>query len=234
MLILIITRLLSSEFLCNSKWHAIGIDSFFTAHIWLGCTTIGVSMIIIIDGYNVLKRNGKKEIPEYERGIFIKTLAHYAKIKKHAITLVFDGGISRRPEHYKELGIDIVYSGTELTADEYIKLYVQKHPNRQIMVVSADRDLGRRVQNAGGVMLDPVAFMTFLMDVSAHAMQKGDNQKAITKTSADTLQEIDLLMQEAAEQRVHKDEQERQVIRERPSKKVSKQERTYLQKLKKL
>ncbi len=55
-------------------------------------------MIILIDGYNVLKQvYPSTQISEAQRQQFINQLRSYGKIKQHKVVLVFDAGPFDRP-----------------------------------------------------------------------------------------------------------------------------------------
>ncbi|MGE0009992.1 MAG: NYN domain-containing protein [Candidatus Babeliales bacterium] len=99
-------------------------------------------MIIVVDGYNVLKLVHKsKNIGESVRSQFLKQLAAYGKQRGHTLVLVFDGG-PYDMSTFERLGqATVVYVGYRETADDYIKRYLTEHRNREIVLVTHDRDL---------------------------------------------------------------------------------------------
>jgi hypothetical protein len=107
-----------------------------------------MALHLIIDGYNLIRqspellRHEKKDL-EKGRAMLLRNLIAYQRIKRHAITVVFDGWaegdvFERRG---KEGGIEIIFSRRGEKADEVIKrLAAQK--KGAITVVTSDRDLG--------------------------------------------------------------------------------------------
>jgi hypothetical protein len=103
-------------------------------------------LIIIIDGYNLLKQifpkvKGKLD---KQRKQFIELLGFYKKKKTKEIKeiiVVFDGGFFRHAEREIKLGVVVVFSGQKSSADEWILNYVQNNKEKQILLVSMDREL---------------------------------------------------------------------------------------------
>lgn len=99
-------------------------------------------MIIVIDGYNVLKLvHSTTHIHESARTQFLKQLAAYGKRKGHSIVLVFDGGPYDMSTAERHGQATVVYAGYRETADDYIKRYLDEHRNRELLLVTHDRDL---------------------------------------------------------------------------------------------
>ena len=99
-------------------------------------------MIIIVDGYNVIKQALEKiKITPQERKRFIHLLSRYVRRKGHEIILVFDGGDSLYPYEEEEHGIKIVYSGYRLCADKVICEFLNKYKGYETVLVSSDREL---------------------------------------------------------------------------------------------
>lgn len=100
-------------------------------------------MIIVIDGYNVLKTMlaNSSLVTEKERNAFIRQLQIYGFLKKHKIVVVFDGG-PHQWVHKEQVGkIVLIYSGINETADDVIKAYLKDRKTKDILLVSADREL---------------------------------------------------------------------------------------------
>lgn len=190
-------------------------------------------MIIIIDGYNVLKRiDSGADIGQRERDRFASELARYGQAKKHSIVLVFDGGPSSRPVREHKNGAQVIYAGTKSSADEYIAHYAQDHRNQDLMVVSADRALCRLVVQFGATCIDPEAFMYLLR--AKKDTTSGQKSSAIIKTSEKDEVLLDELMQEAGKQEIYKPHDQGSRSRRSPNKDMSKNERVLIQKVKKL
>ena len=115
-------------------------------------------MIIIIDGYNLLKILYGPEVSQTERSQFIAFLGQYRKKQEHDIMIVFDAGPCLRPTSNKQSGITVVYSGTYMSADQYIIEYVQKSKQQGRVLVTADRDLIRQVAVHEVHAVDPYTF----------------------------------------------------------------------------
>ncbi len=99
-------------------------------------------MLILIDGYNVLKLvHSAKEISLAARAAFAKQLAAYGKRKGHTIVLVFDGGPYNMSTSERQGQVTTVYVGYRETADDYIKRFIHDHPRRQLLLVTHDREL---------------------------------------------------------------------------------------------
>ena len=100
-------------------------------------------MIILVDGYNVLKQIYDGEmISEQQRRSFIKQLAAYKKVRSHKkVIVVFDGGPDQWPSEEKIRGITVVYAGASRSADEYIHSFLKDHRDRaaSMLLVSSDR-----------------------------------------------------------------------------------------------
>jgi predicted RNA-binding protein with PIN domain len=185
-------------------------------------------MNIIIDAYNLLKQLTNGTLGEHERRRFISSMQLYARKKQHAITIVFDGGSYQRPflEDFDE--VTVVYSGYELTADDYIKkLLPRLHPNNAL-IVSADRAICTAADDYNIASINPPDFMRFVhraVDTSMHATIR-------SKEKAQPLNEdhasIDDLMEAASKVIIDKDqmiEHDEKQYRHAPKKILSKTER---------
>ena len=100
-------------------------------------------MILIIDGYNLLRHIDphREVMSEHERTIFLHELKRYARRKKHKIVLVFDGGGYQWPHKEMVNGIKVIYSGGRDTADAVIMRYILDHKTQDLLLVSSDHEL---------------------------------------------------------------------------------------------
>ena len=64
-------------------------------------------MIILIDGYNLLKQLHGPTVSDMQRGAFANLLGRYIKKRNHKITVVLDGGPYLYPTFEKQKGITI-------------------------------------------------------------------------------------------------------------------------------
>lgn len=97
---------------------------------------------IIIDGYNLLGQSGGYEDLQTSRERLIDKLAAYKRMKRHPITVVFDGTHSSpgsiRKENLK--GINVRFSRHGELADSVIKRMAAKERERAL-IVSSDREI---------------------------------------------------------------------------------------------
>ena len=121
-------------------------------------------MHIIIDGYNLIRQSAalrrfEKIRLEEARNALIRFLMPYHRLKRHEITIVFDGWKSGsfQEERDREGGIDIVYSRLGVKADDVIKRIVDKS-GEEIMVVTSDRDIAVFVERRGGTAVSSREF----------------------------------------------------------------------------
>lgn len=189
-------------------------------------------MIVLIDGYNILRFiYPSARIEQKQRDRFLNLLATYAALKKHTIYVIFDGGPDTRPstEYFKD--IIVVYSGVHESADDIIKKYIEEKKGEKALITS-DRALRQWSEKRGVVTFVSDAFYDFL---NAALQEKPIVMK--TKSSAskyhDVDQEIDQLMEDATQQILFKREDLMRQERE-PLQKSSKQEKKITKVIKKL
>ena len=121
-------------------------------------------MLIIIDGYNLirqsdtLRRYERKSLEEGRRALITK-LAEYERKKAHKIIVVFDGGKNGWADEGrdKEGKIDIIYSRRGERADDVIKR-IAAHTDEEIVVVSSDREISSYVTQLGKTPLTSPEF----------------------------------------------------------------------------
>jgi uncharacterized protein len=102
---------------------------------------------ILIDGYNLIRQSNTLSTLENEdmlsgRNALIDMLASYKKIKRHRITVVFDGENAPvlAPHRDRLKGIDMIFSRKGETADSVIKRLCKKE-KENALVVSSDREI---------------------------------------------------------------------------------------------
>lgn len=157
-------------------------------------------MILLIDGYNVVKQAiSKSDVSDKERDFFIRQLGKYCKVKGHKARLVFDGGPSDRPTRELLYGVTVVYSGYRDSADDYIKDYLDAHKAMDLLLVSTDRDICRHASRINIEQLDSRDFY-YIMCESLNKLGKQLDNKVVdsltvaTKTSKNINVELDELM----------------------------------------
>lgn len=197
-------------------------------------------MLIIIDGYNLLKQVlAHDRITETERTAFVNLLGRYSAKRGHKIQIVFDRGPCHYPMKEKHRGVTVVFSGELQTADDIIIAFCKEHPTKDLLVVTGDRAIISAVSGGNCEVVAPPLFyqkvkQTFEKSAEATARQRGH----VVKTAEDADSEIDAIMLEAAGMKVpEKDEgEEYQAPRHHQprGKELSKKERKKVKKIDKL
>ncbi|MEX0940070.1 MAG: NYN domain-containing protein [Candidatus Babeliales bacterium] len=191
-------------------------------------------MIIVIDAYNLLKQRFQSDISDEEKSNYIQMLNKYARKKKHKVVLIFDGGYFAMPSREKIGQVIIIYPGRDKSADDAIKEYLYTHKNKDLVLVSSDRELVDYADEFDIVSIDSLAFDSYI----EQAVQKPTEQTIISDEQIYKLhpeqinKELDLLMQEASQVLIKKPEEDEFVIKKESS--LSKKERKVMAILKKL
>lgn len=158
-------------------------------------------MLLIIDGYNVLKYSvGAHQASEQEKKRFIAMIVSYANIKDLAIELVFDGGplgVADCWQHDER--VRICHSGAKESADVVIERRLKDLKGREMLLISTDRALGRAAAGYGVESLDSADFYQ-LLQVALHKEHPHErSQKGLVKTGSTRNPELDALIAEHAE-----------------------------------
>ena len=106
-----------------------------------------MSIHIIIDGYNLIRQSNSfsdldRQDIQLGREALLDTLATYKRIKRHKITVVFDGTNAppfSQPEN-RIKGIKVKFSRSGELADSLIKRMVNREKEKAL-VVSSDLDI---------------------------------------------------------------------------------------------
>jgi uncharacterized protein len=130
-----------------------------------------VLVLIIIDGYNLIKqsdnlRRYERKSLEAGRNALVTKLAEYEKKKGHRIIVVFDGGKSGSPDEGRdrEGKINIIYSRYGERADDVIKRLAAEAVG-DIIVVSSDREISSYATQLGKTPLASPEFETIMNKV---------------------------------------------------------------------
>lgn len=190
-------------------------------------------MIILVDGYNVIKReHGTNLVSAFEKKKFINHVRSYARKSGNKVIIVFDG------EPYDDIYpeqtrfVSVVYAGMRETADDYIIRYMMKHKNKDMLLVSSDRELNAHADACNIPSLDADKFSMILRDVRVKKNHAMHNAKVI-KTSSESIPELDELMMKVSmvgSEIKHDDTPHTK----KTSDTLSKKERALLKKVKKL
>jgi predicted RNA-binding protein with PIN domain len=196
-------------------------------------------MIIVVDGYNVLKQLVKTNYAtEKQRQWFIASLSSYAYSMKHSIVIIFDGGSHKWPTWTKRGQVSILFSGTHQSADDCIKEFIEENKGREMLVVSTDRAITNFALRYNVYSIDSLAFYSLvqerLQDFYPVSVDKGNNR--VYKTSLDKEEdlELDALMQQAGKMAVYKQEDLPAHQRNSSNKELSKKQKRLLKVIKKM
>jgi predicted RNA-binding protein with PIN domain len=190
-------------------------------------------MTIIIDAYNLLYAvsHQKKKLSDHERNRFIKELSAYARRKGHTIVLVFDGGDYDHPVKEKKGNVDVIYSGINQSADEYIKRYLTHNKSAASAVVSSDREINEFAQSLSVMSIDVRPFFALVKEALQASVSKSTPNSAVKTTSTDD-QDVDAYMQSIKNIPQKKEDFVRK--NDTASKTANKHDRALLKKLSKL
>ncbi len=154
-------------------------------------------MIVLVDGYNLLRQIHGKQTSESQRSALLNLLGRYVHKRNHKVIVFFDGGNASVPFQEKQKGITVWFSGQNKIADDLIIEYVESHKGKDMVVITLDRDL----KNKCGLYapaLEPLVFYERVQDVlTARAPKMSDAHRDIKKLTTEIDADIDALMYEA-------------------------------------
>ncbi len=140
---------------------------------------------LVIDGYNLLhadmalKTLARKDLQK-ARDLLLERITRYLEHRQMQVTLVFDGtGGITDAESVLPGKLQVVYSPSRQTADQFIVDAVAKSNNPQsFIVVTSDRaDIGRAVASLGASVLSSPEFLDRLT-TSRKAPQPAKRRRA--------------------------------------------------------
>jgi len=192
-------------------------------------------MIIVIDGYNVLKHaDSDRKIGPQERRQFIQMLSRYHHRKKHTIVLVFDGGPCTWPSKEVIAKVKVIYSGSRKTADTVIMDYIKDHYAKDLLLVSSDNELIRFAEKFEAVSIGSEEFY-YLMQEALRSPFEPEVTEDVHVEIDESIEDLDELMQAGSSSVPVKAEDVQHSGKSHSSmRKSSKQERALLKKLQKL
>ena len=141
---------------------------------------------VIIDGYNLIKQSAtlsRFDHMDVQKGRdeLLKRLVAYKKIKKHKITVVFDGhkGEHLKQEKSRDRGIDIIFSKRGEEADAVIKRMA--HVMREkMLVVTSDNDIVDFSIKRGASVIPSLEF-EMKMEMAFFSQIKGVEEESYTE-----------------------------------------------------
>lgn len=209
-------------------------------------------MIIIVDGYNLLKQvfyyspaKIKGDIDKI-RSRLINNLALYKQKKGHEVIVVFDGGSTSKATREISNGIVTIFSGYKKSADEWILEYIEKHSPGEFLLVTNDRKLIDLAKKFGSDSLDVFSFHQIVLssigEMEQKEMLKKSNISNVQKYSyEDDLEAenkwnvLDFLIAQSDVSKYSKDDLEKELVSEKDkSHQPTKEEKRIFKKIKKL
>ncbi len=196
-------------------------------------------MIILIDGYNLLKLIHGPDLTETQRSAFINLMGRYMKRRQHKVIVAFDAGPCTYPMQEKQHGVQVIFSGEYQSADDVIIHFVRDHSSKEIVVITKDRELISKVIALRAEVIDPIEFYKKVQQALQGAKQTKEVQGPnIAKLSLDDDPDLDALMREAASMQMpDKDHDDHHTVarhHEPKGRMVSKKQRARLKTLDKL
>ena len=210
------------------------------------------SVLIIIDGYNLLRSIFYREKGKLdkERKQLVKILGRYKRLKNIDIMIVFDGGDGLYAYREVRNGVVVVFSGHKKNADDWIYEYIKHHRPAFTLLISKDKELIERTSKFDVDSINPDDFY----DIVNYRLLESDKKnledkgccrdikklklsdKVMVDREGVDEEELDRLMLQAdVDSFFNEDEESVEVnCRKRKSKVLSKRERALLKKLKKL
>ncbi len=146
---------------------------------------------IIVDGYNLIHRASdlRRFLPdnlERARNEVILKISNFRRNKKLKITVVFDGNRVGQPSKTRQGAIEIVYAIPPKSADDIIKLLVQKSKNPQnITVISSDNGIKGFVRTCRANVMNSEDFYRKYLIIE----EKFESSEQDTNMSKDELRE---------------------------------------------
>ena len=145
-----------------------------------------MSLHIAIDGYNLIRQSSyfstlDQQDMQSGREALVDTLAAYKKIKRYAITVVFDGaeapaGMVRRD---RIKGIELRYSRPGELADAVIKRMAARE-KQNLLVVSSDNEIVGYALSMGSAVISAIDFEQRL------ALARSMDQQGLDATDTST------------------------------------------------
>jgi len=138
-----------------------------------------LALRLIIDGYNLIRTTDlaateSRDGLEAGRATLLDELAAYRRLRRHDLTVVFDGAGPLGPSRSKEKGVKIVFTPAGMSADEHIVRLVGDRGD-QALVVTSDQGLARRVEAAGAECVSSPQFRQSLL-LAAVSELKGEDE----------------------------------------------------------
>ncbi len=123
-----------------------------------------MALHLIIDGYNLIRQSPDLLAQESQdlrwgREALLEKLAAYRRLKKHAITVVFDGWEAGECLENRDRvqGMLVIYSRRGEKADEVIKRMAARE-RQGSLIISSDREIMHSAERAGAAVMSAEEF----------------------------------------------------------------------------
>jgi predicted RNA-binding protein with PIN domain len=133
-----------------------------------------MALHLIIDGYNIIRQSPELLSQESQdlrwgREALLEKLAAYRRLKKHPITVVFDGGLAGEYLGSRDRfqGMLIIYSRRGETADDVIKRLADQGRERSL-IISSDREIMVHAERVGAAVMSAEDFTFRLQSASGN------------------------------------------------------------------
>lgn len=198
-------------------------------------------MIILIDGYNFIKSlSAHKFIQDSVIQSWIVDFQNYMKFRGNKIILIFDAGPFFLQTRDVLGGVEVIYAGHEKTADDVLKVWMQRNVGQDILLVTSDR----QVRDYGSSLdIISISSQEFYKVFKSVMQQEKDVENSFTKTLYKTktddpqnCDELDQLMEQASRNLVADfvKSEYAEPVRIRESSKMSKADRQLMKKINKI
>ena len=145
---------------------------------------------LIIDGYNFIRQSDAlrgldRQALEFGREALIERLAEYKRIKRHKVTLVFDGSAKYYfPDNQtSSKGVGIKFSRHGESADSLIKKMAREEREKAV-VVSSDKELVHFAAAQGAATIESGEFEAKLMMAETMGPgESGDAEESVSNVS---------------------------------------------------
>lgn len=205
-------------------------------------------MVIIIDGYNLLKHLFPKEKGKLDkqRSQLIRELGFYKAKKSEGIreiVLVFDGGEFGHASREIKSGITVIFSGRKESADDWIVRFVERNKGKEMMLISRDKELVSRCHRHDVEAVNVADFYdivqnTILDEVGRDLSSQQESVKKYDRNGDISSEALDIMMEQAPLDMYNKDDlpldEQKHKKKKGRSRKPSREERKRIAKIKKL
>lgn len=194
-------------------------------------------MIIVIDGYNVLKEKLGASVSVHDRQSYVRQLVKYCAIRRHTCVLVFDGGDYGYASREIYGSVTVLYSGERSSADQVIMAYLEENYAKDILLITNDRAIIQYAERLKKHAISGRDFNKYVaLALHEERVQKSTNRQmnVIAKTTSDADETIDALMEAYSNVIMHKSVDVAHAGEITDTRTKSKHERALLQILKKL